>query len=746
MYKEEKVMSDDNKIIQEKTKKRLEAKLPGEDTGIVLRNTFCDICTPAPHCGITCYVKDEEIIKIEGTDAHPANHGKLCTKGYAAREYVYRDDRIKTPLRRTGPRGSGQFEPVSWDEALDETAERLNRIKKESGASSVGFYAGYEKWYRPFLQRLTYAFGSVNYGCESSSCNTSTVMAWKCTAGVESVQPDMKNSGVFLGWCANPGTSKYMMYKGMLMNRKRGMKIIIIDTRITPASQNCDLFLRIKQGTDGALALGLGRELIEKGWIDKDFIEKNVYGFDAYKAYVSEFTPERTSEITGIPPEDIRAAAQMLHENMPMSIYTSSAALVHFKNGFQNYRAVMSLAIITGCYGVPGGMMPGVRTYSHSPGGFETLEHEFSTELYPENEPLPVGCERFPLWHRLVGEMQACDMSRAILTGKPYPLRAVYAHGMNFRMFPGSDEMEEALKKLDFFADMDLFMTDTARYADIVFPACTSFERDEFKVYPGGFAQYTEPVIKPLYDSGRDDDVIIEMAKRLGLTDPLITSDRDSCLRYMLRNTPIDLEMLREHPELPVKIEGIQMKRYAPGVYDTPSGKLELDSLVIKQLYDTAPGDRVFCGPADGRAAMEDHGMPVLNSLPAYEFSADDPPESEYPMLLSAGIRNPGHIHSRLEGCSGARSLRPEPAADINVKDAEKYGLKDGDSMRISTPHGSIRIKVHPTIAVPERMVAFAHGYAAADVNTLLSPEHRDPYSGFPGYRCVRCRIEKIRL
>ena len=354
------------------TKERMAAKLPGEDTGITLHNTFCDICAPGPHCGVTCYVKDGKIIKVEGTDAHPTNHGKLCARGLAARDYVYRRDRMLTPLKRIGKKGEGKFQPISWDEAMAEITRKLLSVRAESGASSAAFYCGYEKWYRPFLQRLAYSYGSVNYGSESSSCFTSTIMSWKCATGAEMVQPDMKNAGVFLGFCANPGISSYLMNIGLQANHRRGMKVIIIDPRITPASQSADLHLRVKPGTDGALALCLGRELIHHDWIDRDYIRENVYGFDAYREYVEQFTPEKTAEITGLTPEEIRLAARMVGENLPLAINPSNASLVHFKNGMQNHRAVMALSAITGSYDRPGGMIPTDLTYAHSIGGFAT--------------------------------------------------------------------------------------------------------------------------------------------------------------------------------------------------------------------------------------------------------------------------------------------------------------------------------------------------------------------------------------
>lgn len=702
------------------TKERLAAKLPGADTGISLHNTFCDICAPGPHCGVTCYVKDGKIIKVEGTDAHPTNHGKLCARGLSARDYVYRKDRVQTPLRRVGKKGEGKFQPISWDEAMEEITARLLTVRRESGASSAAFYCGYEKWYRPFLQRLAYSYGSVNYGSESSSCFTSTIMSWKCATGAEMVQPDMKNAGVFLGFCANPGISSYLMNLGLQANHRRGMKVIIIDPRITPASQAADLHLRVKPGTDGALALCLGRELIHNDWIDHDYIRENVYGFEAYRAYVENFTPEKTAEITGLTPEKIRLAAKMVGENLPLAINPSNASLVHFKNGMQNHRAVMALSAITGSYDRPGGMIPTYLTYAHSIGGFETLEPEFSVEKYPKDGPLPIGCERFPLWHRLIGEMQACDLPRAILTGQPYPLRMLYAHGMNFRMFPGASEMRKALEKLEFFVDVDLFLTDSAKYADIVLPACTSYERDEFKVFSGGFAQYTQPVIAPLYQSRRDDEIILELARRLDVDDDLLKSDRDTCIRHMIRNTPIDLEQLKAHPELPQKIPGLAMTPVGQHGFQTPSGKFELDSLEIQALHH-----------------------PELDSLPTYCASTDDADPAEFPMILSTGIRIPGGLHSRLHDSPSARSLRRNPMADIGLEDAARLGISAGDSIEIATAHGHVAVLANPSGTMPQGMVSLYHGYREADANSLLSYDHRDPYSGFPGYRCICCRIRK---
>ena len=159
--------------------RRIKAKIPGEDTGIEVKRSLCAICSPGHHCGVDCYVKDGKIIRVEGTQEHPYNHGKLCTKGSSLRNYVYRADRIKTPLKRVGKRGEGKFEPISWDEAYAIIAENLLKTREKYGASSVAFFSGYCKWYRPILHRMAHVFGSVNFATDDSTCVTAKILGDK---------------------------------------------------------------------------------------------------------------------------------------------------------------------------------------------------------------------------------------------------------------------------------------------------------------------------------------------------------------------------------------------------------------------------------------------------------------------------------------------------------------------------------------------------------------------------------------
>lgn len=703
--------------------KRIKAKIPGEDTGIELRRTMCDICSPGMHCGINAYVKDGKVIKIEGLDNHPVNDGRLCTKGMANREYVYREDRIKTPLKRVGKRGEGKFEPISWEEAYALIADRLNQCKETYGAESVAFYSGYSKWYRQMLRRLAYAFGSPNYGCESSACYTAAFMAWKTAAG-DQANPDMENSDLFLGWAYNPFYSSYMEAKNAMELKEKGLKFIIVDTRRTPTTEKlADLFLQPKTGTDGALAHAIANVLIQRGWIDKAYIEKYVYGFEEYAEYVSGFRENNIEEITGVPYKLVVRAAEMIHENPRMSCNESSAPLCHHRNGLQNYRSVLSLLAITGNFDKKGGQLLTPHSYMHVSCGFKTREEEYLYETRPSGAKAPVGAEKFPLWNYLEGEMQAMDMPRQILEGEPYPLRAIFAMGLNARMFPDSDRMFRALESLDFFVDTDLFMTDTAKWADIVLPACSSFERGEFKPYRGGLAWYTSPAIQPLGEAKSDVEICAELAKVMDLSDEVLKKGYEYFIqKYILDDFGVTTEELKK-AELPVQIAEVkhheELAELEKGL-NTPTGKFELKSAVIER-----------------------HPEWGLEALPVYTEPLDDADPEKYPYVFTSGSRIPNALHSRLHKVPRNRSLRPDPMADMNKADCERLCVKEGDYIEISTKKGALCVKVNPTLTVPEGLVNLFHGYSEADAESIMDGDHLDPYSGFPAYRSVRCAVRK---
>lgn len=707
--------------------KRIQAKIPGEDTGIEVCPSICAICSPDKHCGLDCYVKDGQIIKIEGTQDHPYNHGKLCTKGSSNRNYLYRKDRIQTPLKRVGERGEGKFEPISWDEAYKIIAENLNRIKETYSPHSVVFYSGHCKWYRFLLQRLAYSFGSVNYGTDDSNCAAATHLANAVTVG-RSAGPDLAHTNVFLGWNYSGYYSDHMSVENVRKLKERGGKVIIIDTRYTPAAKNlADVFLHVNPGTDGALALGIANVIIENGWENKEYIEKYTYGFEEYKALAAKYPLDKVAKITGVTPEQIVEVARLYATNGPAATNYSACALTHRINGFQTHRAVFCLAGLTGNYDQPGGNLPIPQSWCHKPAGFTTREVEFRMCRKPD--AVRMGEGRFPIWDKYehYQEYQAMTLQDSILHHEPYPIKAVFGMGMNLKMFPQTDAMVEAIKKLDFFVDVDLFSGFTTRYADIVLPACTTMERSELKAYGGGYFQYTKPVIPPLYESKSDANILCELAKVLGVDDPLLTAGHEACLDWIIEGTGVTIAELKKAEGRPVKVAS---KPYIPGSFiengtTTPTGKFEFYSTSIASI-----------DPKYG-----------LNPLPEYEDALfdqnDEETRTKYPFMLITGIRVPHTIHSRLHEVPWLRSLRPKPFIDVNKKDAAAMNIHDGDMMEVTSPYGRIRVMAHLTAKMKPGVLHMTHGYSEANVNCLIGKDHLDRYSGFPGLKAMRTNIRK---
>lgn len=705
-----------------------------------IKSSLCRVC--AGGCPMNVWLKDDELLKVE-----PQAGGKLCARGYAYRDYVLRPDRIQTPLKRVGKRGSGKWKEITWEEAYSEIAAKLNRLKKKYGAESVAFYTGYSKWYRPVLHRLVHSFGSLNYGTESSTCHMSMRMASLLTFGTLT-RPDIMRSDLFIGWGYNPFFSQN--FDGMQLEnyKEKGGKIIIVDPKVTPAAKFADVLLRVNPGTDGALALFFGNYLIEKGAIDEAYIAKYVHGFAEYKKEAKKYTLEKTSSITGITEGTLLKAADILAESARISCTVSGAAIPHHINGMQNIRAIYALIAITGNFDRQGGILP--VEYSNEDFNIKVLWDDFVDESRPlsedgsgyQNSPVwhranprfdpaghktvkpKIGSQRFPLWSVMIDEFQSMDLTRQIETAEPYPIKAIFALGMNHKMFVNNEKLLAAIEKLDFFVDVDLFWTTAARHADIVLPACSSLERQEL-IAQGPTVRFTEPAIKPLYQSKSDVDIICELANYLELDydDKILRSGYETVCKYVLRRVGVTLDALKASPTA-VKIPGtlpfFEGRNLADGLR-TPTGKIELYSETIAQISKSYN----------------------LDPVPTYRDSLNKVGKAKYPLILTAGGRIPGEFHSRLMGVKTTKVFRPNAAADIHPLDAANYGIGQGDPLWIRTETGQIQVEANLTNTVKKGVVFMFQDYENANVNNIIPLDHLDPYSGFPGYRTVRCAIER---
>ena len=698
-------------------------KIPGEESGIEVRKTICSICNPLSHCGIDAYVRDGVVIKVEGTKENPHNQGTICSKGAASRQYIYHPDRIRTPLIKKGDRDSGDFEPISWENALDIIADRLLGIKSESGPESVAFYAGYPKWMRPFLKRLAHSFGSPNYCSESSTCSAGALMASKLNYGVAG-RPEIEKSRCLLVWSTNPFYSNTSAARKLLEVVETGVKIIEVGPLITPLSSHAHIHLRIRPGTSGALALGMAHVIIEEGLFDKDFVKDWSVGFEEYRAYVHEFPPHVTEQITGVPATLIKEAARLYATTKPAGMLNGPNATVHHTNGIQNHRALTALIGLTGNFDSEGGNYVNPPSYLYVPNGVVTRQQQFEQSRPWEDMPPRIGQDRYPVWCKLIPEAQAVHLPSQIRTQNPYPVRANLAFGMNHRMWPGSDFMREGLKMLDFLVDVDLFMTDTAQLADIVLPACSSFERSELKFYPEQYAIWTSPVIEPLGESRPDIDIILDLAGRLAPDDLLLKKSYEECIDWILRPADLKVADLKKSPG-GYELKDIRMPayhKYEKSGFSTPSGKMEFTSLILKHA---------------GLDPLPRYREPKLSP-----YSAPDVAK-EFPLILTTGARLPMYVHSRTFRLPWLRSLHPDPTVDINPLDAEERGISPGDWITLATSKASVRVKANLTEIVLPGMVNMYHGYPEADVNQLIESDYVDPISGYPGFKSLLCEVTK---
>ena len=735
----------------DKLQRLITAKIPGEATGIEVRHSVCTICDPTGICGLDCYVKDGRIIKVEGTRENPSSGGTLCSKGASQRQWVYHEDRLRTPLKRIGERGSGQMTPISWAEALDTVAGNLRRIEAESGPESVAFFCGYPKQPRPFLSRLALGFGSPNYITESSTCFTALAMAWRLVYGALAA-PDIANTRCLLIWTGNPFWAATPNARRLMDARDRGVKIIAVDPRLSPIASIADIHLRLRPGTDGALALAMANTIISEGLHDREFLSEYARGFDEFRAYAAGFDLERAERVTGVPRALIQEAARLYATTKPAAMMPSSTPVVHNTNGVQNQRAAAALVGLTGNYDVPGGNVPQPFSWLETSGaGFTTREHEFELPRPWSEMPPRLGAERFPVWTEMVNQGQAMDLPRQVDTGDPYPIRALLGFGMNHRLWPDSPGMLETLRRLDFVCVADLFLTDAGRQADIVLPVASSVERSELRCYPQKYVILTQPVIEPLGEARSDTDIIIGLAQKLGLDDPLLNPEGngaggpgrsflpggapdfgavfDDALDWILKPSGMTVAELKKHPagmKVPDALP-VAFKKYAKAGFPTPSGKMEFTSSLLEKHADGA-----------GRQPLPVYDEPALSPVSAPEIA------ERYPLVFGTGSRLPMFIHSRTFRLPWTRSLRPNAMADINPATARRFGIGQGDRIELSTPEGSIRVLANLTeLAHPDTVHMF-HDYPDADVNTLLRADYLDPISGFPGYKASLCAVKKV--
>ncbi|MFC1864991.1 molybdopterin-dependent oxidoreductase [Chloroflexota bacterium] len=698
--------------------------------------TICPFCPNQD--GIIATVQNGRITKLEGDSEHPVSRGYSCIKARHAWEGVYHPHRFKQPLLRTV---SG-WKEISWEEALDVAAERLNEVKNKFGPFSL--CAANCTPNAPegiALTLLTRALGSPNQMNNRDLCQGTHEVADMVTFGhvlsiYQSAQ-DFRNSRCILLVGTNMAESASGQWQDILHARKNGAKLIVVDPRRCESAKQADTWLQIRPGTDGALGLGMLHVIINEGLYDADFVNTYCLGFEKLREHVQQYTPEKVAEITSLSPQEIVLVARTFATNRPAS-YRGNIGLSQYSNSTQAARTFSMLTAITGNIDVPGGNL-----VPRGPSGYgSTYRLLQSTRLPREVEEERLGAKRFPLWS---GPDSLIDIAHnpfainAIITGEPYPVKSMIINGANpVLTYPDTRKVIEALRKLEFLIVIAYTPSPTSELADLILPTQHRFEQN--RVTFSGYGSCVSAMPKLIEaPAGCFDPIQIlyrlsdKMAQKGYIQKNLIPwKDMDELTEWRISQAEFSFADLCEKG--PIAIER-QYRKYVERGFRTPSGKVELYSARMESNgYDPLP---VFREPVESPLLM-----PKL--------------AENYPLILTTR-RIQSYYLSRSAEESWLRELMPYPQLQIHPSAAQERGIQQGDIVVVETPRGTFRHlaelteDIHPQVVngvfgwwLPEKETP-EEGSLETNVNAAMSYDPPcDPVVGINSVQGLMCQVGKL--
>ena len=670
------------------------------------KSSICFWCKP--RCRLEVEVENNRLIKMATSPI------KACPRKYCSDlERFYHPDRLDYPLKRVGDRGENKWQKITWNEALDEIAVKLQALKEQYGAETLAVTHGTSRTYEELNSRFLNLFGSPNQCGQAQICHgNSGVVAtalfgwWPYWMNVEKLE----NTRCLMLIGRNPPNAHQTIWEGYLKAKERGTKLIVIDPRRSESAEKADLWLQIRPGTDAALLLGMINIIIKEKLYDEAFVRDWCHGFDALSERVREYPVEKVSEITWVPADQIVAAARMFATETP-SCAMEGMGVAHQPNSYSPIAARHIISAIVGNVDVPGGeelMGPAPFITEHEMEMAEALPKEqrskilgnqFRLYTWPGYELIQKNVER--VWGK------RCDMFgyscmatapsvyKAIAYSDPYPVRALITVSSNPMVtIPDTKLVYKALKSLDLYVVSDYFMTPSAQLADYVLPSALWLERSFLWNYHN-----TTPVIRAgetalppsipgMYDRRNDYDFWRGLAIRVGQEEHWPWETVEDYYDYRLEPLGITFKELVKKGKIVTKES--EYRKYEKTGFGTPTGKIELYSTVMENLgYDP---------------------------LPYYK----EPPESptrtpdlakEYPLVLITGGRFHPFFHSEHRQVESLRKRYPWAKMQINPETAKELGLKDDDWVWIETQHGRVMQKVIIDKGIDPRVVHAQHGW-----------------------------------
>lgn len=729
---------------------------------IETKRVICIQCHNA--CRLAATVEGDRLLAVEPDESFPGTKSsypvtKGCRRRRAVIEYINHPKRLNYPLKRAGARGENKWQVVSWDQAFAEIGERLRKLIEKYGPETLATTSGTGRTHDEVRQRFLNLTGTPNHTGAGAICYGPMCAVGHLIFGWRVFPVVRDNTRCVLLW--GGGGPRYwdVFWRAALKAKQRGAKLIVIDPRRTDAAEKADLWLQIRPGTDCALALGMINHIIANRLYDEAFVERWCHGFEDLKRRASEYPLERVADITWLPPEQIALAAEWYATLKPAAT-NHGMGIEHLGNSIEALHAHYILSGICGNIEQPGGdILP-----TPYPGIIHEEQIAAHERLAPEQIEKTLGIERFRLltrkgydliqeaalrvygneaYARTAFEVYAHGPSiyRAIITGKPYPVRALITLASNPMVTaPNTHLVYEALKSLDLYVVADFFLTPSAQLADYVLPATTYLERPWLWTYSGivGSERALPKTVEGRYDRRDDYDIWRGLGIQLGQENDWPWETLEDLYDYRLAPIGLSFQTFMEQGGfLPPPREA---RKYEKIGFATPTGKIELSSTILAQLgYDPLPQYRE---PAESPVSQ-----PGL--------------ASEFPLILITGGRHQPFYHSEHRQVESLRRVHPDPIAQINPETAAQYGIVDGQWMWIETRRGRIVQKAQVFDGIDPRVVHVEHGWwfpeedgaepslhgvwkSNCNVLTDDDPDICNPISGGYPLRGMLCRIGPV--
>jgi len=693
---------------------------------IEVKKVMCFGCSL--NAGIKAIVKDGKLLKLEADPEHYLGRGWICERSKAFITHLYHPDRLNYPMKRVGKRGEGKWERIGWEQALDEIAEKLRKLKEQYGAETLASLGGTGRGHQQIIkERFMNLFGSPNSATAGQWCALVCYQIENATYGASSRgKSALKSAACTVLWGQNPEESQACLYRELLRQKREGTKFICIDPkRSESVADLADIWVPLRPGTDAALALAWLNVIIKEELYDKEFVDKWCYGFDRMKERVKEYPPGKVAEITWVPEETIVASARLYATSKPASIQWGVKCDMQGVNVTSVNHAKAILRSITGNLDVAGGdvLMGPCEEANYGP-VFEYLDM-----LPPEQKSKQLGADRHRFWcfagydmiyeagkrywwgkGNAAGYMPNCHTTSvydAIITRKPYPVTALIIGGDNPMVaYPNTRHVYEALKSpnLELSVVVEQWLTPTAMLADYLFPAACWLEMPVMHMHTlqglGNYVYIGEQAVEPLYERKPDFYAYQGLGRRLGQEKYWRDTLEDEftwCIQPLLDKLGYTsaIEFAKKQgwwfpPFIEKRYEKINPRTGKQWGFATPTGKVEIYSTILEKLgYDPLPH---YQEPPETPVSA-----PELNK--------------EYPYILTTGSRVRGLHHSEHRQIQLTRRIVNYPTVEIHPDTAQKQGIKDGDWVWIETKRGRIKQKAWVTDKIPPWMVDIQHAW-----------------------------------